>query len=63
MEREYASKYNGGRCGGMKTYDILNAGSRNRFMANGRVVSNSGRAIQLQNLVRNDLTTLDEARE
>ena len=47
----------------MKTYDILNAGPRNRFMANGRIVSNSGRAIQLQNLVRNDLTTLDEARE
>ena len=47
----------------MKTYDILNAGPRNCFMANGRIVSNSGRAIQLQNLVRNDLTTLDEARE
>ena len=47
----------------MKTYDILNAGPRNRFMANGRIVSNSGRAIQLQNLVRNDLTTLDETRE
>ena len=47
----------------MKTYDILNAGPRNRFMANGRIVSNLGRAIQLQNLVRNDLTTLDEARE
>ena len=46
----------------MKTYDILNAGPRNRFMANGRIVSNSGRAIQLQNLVRNDLTTLNEAR-
>ncbi len=47
----------------MKTYDILNAGPKNRFMANGRIVSNSGRAIQLQNLVRNDITTLDEARE
>ena len=47
----------------MKTYDILNAGPKNRFSANGRIVSNSGRAIQLQNLVRNELSTLNEARE
>ena len=47
----------------MKTYDILNAGPKNRFMANGKIVSNSGRAIQLQNLVRNELSTLNEARE
>jgi len=47
----------------MRTYDIINAGPHNRFMANGRVVSNSGRNIQLQNLVRNEINTLDEARE
>ena len=47
----------------MNTYDILNAGPKNRFTVNGRVVSNSGRQIQLQNLVRNSLSTLDEARE
>ena len=47
----------------MKTYDIINAGPKNRFTVNGRVVSNSGRQIQLQNLVRNELSTLDEARE
>ena len=43
-----------------KTYDIINAG---RFMANGRIVSNSGRNIQLQNLPQNHIDTLDEARE
>ena len=47
----------------MRTYDIINAGPKNRFTVNGRVVSNSGRQIQLQNLVRNELSTLDEARE
>lgn len=36
----------------VRTYDILNAGPRNRFMADGRVVSNSGRLIQPQNLPR-----------
>ena len=46
----------------MRTYDILNAGPRNRFMANGRIVSNSGRGIQLQNLYRNSITTLEIAR-
>ena len=47
----------------MNTYDIINAGPKNRFTVNGRVISNSGRHIQLQNLVRNNLSTLDEARE
>ena len=47
----------------MRTYDILNAGERNRFVANGKIVSNSGRGIQLQNLYRNSIHTLDEARE
>jgi DNA polymerase bacteriophage-type len=36
----------------MKTYDILNAGPNNRFMCNGRIVSNSGRGVQLQNLFK-----------
>jgi hypothetical protein len=40
--------------GSMKTYDILNAGPRNRFMCNGRIVSNSGRGVQLQNLFKPD---------
>ncbi|MDE3023525.1 MAG: hypothetical protein KGI54_17025 [Pseudomonadota bacterium] len=36
----------------VKTYDILNAGPKNRFMANGRIVSNSSTGAQLQNLTR-----------
>ena len=48
--------------GRLKTYDILNAGPRNRFTANGRVVSNSGAIVQLQNLFRNSLPDLDSAR-
>lgn len=36
----------------VRTYDILNAGPRNRFMSDGRIVSNSGRLIQPQNLPR-----------
>lgn len=36
----------------VKTYDIINAGPRNRFMASGRIVSNSSRGAQLQNLLR-----------
>lgn len=32
------------------TYDIINAGSRNRFCVNGRIVHNSGRGPQPQNL-------------
>jgi DNA polymerase bacteriophage-type len=35
-----------------RTYDILNAGPRNRFMASGRIVSNSSRGAQLHNLPR-----------
>ena len=46
----------------MKTYDIINAGPNNRFMANGRIVSNSGSIVQLQNLFRNSLPDLDQAR-
>jgi hypothetical protein len=37
----------------MRTYDIINAGPKNRFMANGRIVSNSGRLLQVQNLPQN----------
>lgn len=47
----------------MKTYDIINAGPRNRFMANGRIVSNSGRGVQMQNLPQNHLYDLDLARQ
>ncbi|GHU35464.1 hypothetical protein FACS1894105_04240 [Clostridia bacterium] len=47
----------------MKTYDIINAGPKNRFMANGRIVSNSGRLIQTQNLPQNHMTDLEQARE
>lgn len=32
------------------TYDIVNAGPRNRFLAGGRIVSNSGKKFQPQNL-------------
>lgn len=46
----------------INTYDIINAGPKNRFMANGRIVSNSGRYVQLQNLPQNHIVTLDEAR-
>ncbi len=47
----------------MKTYDILNAGPNNRFMANGRIVSNSGRNIQIQNLPQNHISDLAGTRE
>ena len=47
----------------MRTYDIINAGPNNRFTANGRVVSNSGAIVQLQNLYRNSLPDLAHARE
>lgn len=47
----------------MKTYDIINAGPRNRFLANGRIVSNSGRLVQMQNLPQNHLADLELARE
>jgi DNA polymerase bacteriophage-type len=35
-----------------RTYDILNAGPRNRFQANGKIVSNSAALAQLHNLPR-----------
>ncbi|MDW7678058.1 MAG: hypothetical protein SCK57_10390, partial [Bacillota bacterium] len=47
----------------MKTYDILNAGPMNRFMASGRIVSNSGRLVQIQNLPRNTMDDLALARK
>lgn len=46
----------------VKTYDIINAGPNNRFMANGKIVSNSGRQVQLQNLPSNKMKDLDLAR-
>ena len=36
----------------MRTYDIINAGPKNRFLCNGRIVSNSGRLVQPQNFPR-----------
>jgi DNA polymerase len=36
----------------MRTFDIINAGPKHRFMAAGRIVSNSGRVFQPQNLPR-----------
>lgn len=39
----------------VNTYDILNAGPKNRFLCDGRIVSNSGRLVQLQNLPRQTL--------
>ena len=47
----------------MKTYDILNAGPKNRFMANKRIVSNSGNILQPQNLPQNHLPDLTLARD
>ncbi len=44
----------------VKTYDIVNAGPRNRFLANGKIVSNSGRIFQPQNMMRPD-PDFDEA--
>lgn len=43
----------------MRVYDIINAGDKHRFMANGRIVSNCGRIVQLQNLPQNKLKDLD----
>lgn len=34
----------------VKTYDLVNAGPRHRFMANGKIVSNCGKMFQPQNL-------------
>lgn len=47
----------------MRTYDIINAGAKNRFMAGGRIVSNSGRLVQVQNLPQNHLKDLELARD
>jgi len=47
----------------LKTYDIINAGPNNRFMASGRIVSNSGRLVQFQNLPQNHLVDLKLARD
>lgn len=47
----------------MRTYDIINAGPKNRFLCNGRIVSNSGRLIQLQNAPRGNIKNIEPARE
>ncbi|WP_461206096.1 DNA polymerase [Clostridium sp. DL1XJH146] len=47
----------------MRTYDIINAGPNNRFMAAGKIVSNSGRLVQFQNLPQNHLKDLKLARD
>lgn len=50
----------------MRTYDIINAGPKNRFMANGKIVSNSGRLSQPQNYPRIEdwfAELVDDARE
>lgn len=47
----------------MRTYDIINAGPKNRFMANGRIVSNSSKIVQLQNLPQNHIDDLATARQ
>ena len=39
----------------VKTYDIINAGPHDRFQCDGRIVSNSGRTFQPQNLARGTL--------
>lgn len=39
-----------------RTYDIVNAGPRNRFLVKGGIVSNSGRLIQPQNMPRGNET-------
>ena len=45
-----------------KTYDILNAGPKHRFMVDGRIVSNCSTGVQLQNLARAHLADIDLAR-
>ena len=46
----------------MRVYDILNAGPNNRFMVDGKIVSNCGRLIQVQNLPQNKIPDLSLAR-
>lgn len=45
-----------------KTYDILNAGPKHRFMVSGRIVSNCSTGVQLQNLARTHIKDVDLAR-
>lgn len=45
-----------------KTYDILNAGPKHRFMVSDRIVSNCSTGVQLQNLARTHVQELDFAR-
>jgi DNA polymerase len=47
----------------VRTYDILNAGPKNRFMVNGKLVSNSGQGVQVHNLVRDTYANPDEIAE
>lgn len=47
----------------VKTYDIVNAGPNNRFtLANGRVVSNSGKGVQPHNFIRGNLKYEEQLR-
>lgn len=55
----FSDQYGYYPAGARNTYDIINAGPRNRFMANGRIVSNSGRLFQPQNLPRPDMKNED----
>lgn len=46
-----------------RTYDIVNAGPRNRFaLANGAIVSNSGRLVQPHNFIRGNLKYEEQLR-
>ena len=47
----------------MRTYDIIDAGPNNRFLAAGRIVSNSGRRVQVQNLPKSTTPDLELARQ
>jgi len=47
----------------ISTYDIINAGPNNRFWCDGRIVSNSGRLVQVQNLPQNKIPDIDFARQ
>jgi len=44
----------------VRTYDIINAGPKNRFMCSGKIVSNSGRGIQFHNFPRGELKATPE---
>ena len=45
-----------------KVYDILDAGPRNRFLANGRIVHNCGQITQVQNYPSKGLLPVDETK-